>query len=96
MALDLSTSGECGARPSTDAHGPGFAEQELAHRRAMSIDGNKSFLTLDEAAELMRLSVDEVYARVREGQYFGLRLGSRGPWRVLRDSLPLDEHRAAP
>jgi excisionase family DNA binding protein len=44
--------------------------------------GNTHFLTISEVAELLSVSVSQVYNLVHSGELVALRVGRRGPWRV--------------
>jgi excisionase family DNA binding protein len=45
------------------------------------------FLTLDDVAEELATSRNQVYALVRQGELGGIKIGGRGQWRVGRDDL---------
>ncbi len=45
------------------------------------------FLTLDEVAEELATSREQVYALVRRGDLAAVKLGGRGQWRVERSKL---------
>ena len=44
--------------------------------------GVQRFLTVPEAAELLRVDVADVHALLRSGELAALRVGRRGPWRI--------------
>ena len=45
------------------------------------------FLTLTDEAEVLNISVSQVYALVRSEQLRAIKIGGRGQWRVERDQL---------
>jgi len=45
------------------------------------------FLTLEDVAIYLNVSVPQVYALVRSGQLPAIKLGGRGVWRVDRNQL---------
>jgi excisionase family DNA binding protein len=45
------------------------------------------FLTLADVAEVLNISVSQVYALVRGEQLRAIKIGGRGQWRVERDQL---------
>ncbi|MFA5788035.1 MAG: helix-turn-helix domain-containing protein [Actinomycetota bacterium] len=45
------------------------------------------FLTLDDVAVLLNVSVPQVYALVRGGELPAVKIGGRGVWRVERSKL---------
>jgi excisionase family DNA binding protein len=45
------------------------------------------FLTLADVAEVLNISVSQVYALVRSEQLRAIKIGGRGQWRVERDQL---------
>ena len=45
------------------------------------------FLQLGEVAEVLDVSLSQVYALVRGGQLRAIKIGGRGQWRVERDAL---------
>ena len=45
------------------------------------------FLTLADVAEVLNVTVRQVYALVRSGELRGIRIGGRGQWRVENDQL---------
>ena len=45
------------------------------------------FLTLTDVAEVLNISVSQVYALVRSEQLRAIKIGGRGQWRVERDQL---------
>ncbi|MGH2755154.1 MAG: helix-turn-helix domain-containing protein [Actinomycetota bacterium] len=48
------------------------------------------FLTLEDVATFLNVSVPQVYALVRSGQLPAIKIGGRGVWRV--DSKQLDSY----
>jgi len=49
--------------------------------------GVQRFVTVPEAAELLRVDVADVHALISSGELAALRVGSRGPWRIETDVL---------
>ena len=45
------------------------------------------FLTLEDVATYLSVSVPQVYALVRSGELPAIKLGGRGVWRVNREKL---------
>lgn len=45
------------------------------------------FLTLVDVAEVLNVTVRQVYALVRSGDLRGIQIGGRGQWRVEADQL---------
>ena len=45
------------------------------------------FLTLDDVANYLNVSVPQVYALVRSGSLPAIKIGGRGVWRVDREQL---------
>ena len=45
------------------------------------------FLTLADVAEVLNISVSQVYALVRNQELAAIKIGGRGQWRVERDRL---------
>lgn len=45
------------------------------------------FLTLEDVANYLNVSVTQVYALVRSGELPGIKIGGRGFWRVDRQQL---------
>jgi excisionase family DNA binding protein len=45
------------------------------------------FVTLADVAEVLNISVSQVYALVRSEQLRAIKIGGRGQWRVERDQL---------
>ncbi len=45
------------------------------------------FLTLDDVATYLNVSVPQVYALVRSGELPAIKIGGRGVWRVDREQL---------
>jgi excisionase family DNA binding protein len=48
---------------------------------------SRRFLTLDDVAEELATSTNQIYALVRQGKLEGVKIGGRGQWRVERDKL---------
>jgi excisionase family DNA binding protein len=44
--------------------------------------GEARFLTVPEAAELLRVNVGDVHQLIETGELAALRVGNRGPWRI--------------
>ncbi len=57
------------------------------HGRARTPGIEPRFLTLDDVAAYLNVSVPQVYALVRSGQLPAIKIGGRGIWRVDRDEL---------
>jgi excisionase family DNA binding protein len=53
----------------------------------MSDVPTQRFLTLDEVAEEVATSQNQIYALVRTGQLGAIKVGGRGQWRVGRQDL---------
>ena len=49
--------------------------------------GNPRFLALAEVAEVLNISVSQVYALVRRGELPAIKIGGRGQWRVEATEL---------
>jgi excisionase family DNA binding protein len=45
------------------------------------------FLTLADVAEVLNISVSQVYALVRNGELEAIKIGGRGQWRVEQSKL---------
>lgn len=45
------------------------------------------FLTLPDVAEVLNVTVRQVYALVRSGDLRGIQIGGRGQWRIEHDQL---------
>jgi len=45
------------------------------------------FLTLNDVAELLNISLSQTYALVRSGELEAIKIGGRGQWRVERTKL---------
>ena len=45
------------------------------------------FMTLADVAEVLNISVSQVYALVRSEELRAIKIGGRGQWRVERDKL---------
>jgi excisionase family DNA binding protein len=52
----------------------------------MSTPGPR-FLTLADVAEVLNVTVRQVYALVRSGELRGIQIGGRGQWRIENDQL---------
>ena len=50
-------------------------------------DSSLRFLTLADVAEVLNVTVRQVYALVRTGDLRGIQIGGRGQWRVEHDQL---------
>lgn len=50
-------------------------------------DVEPRFMTLDDVAAYLAVSVPQVYALVRSGELTAVKIGGRGVWRVSRDKL---------
>lgn len=48
---------------------------------------DQRFLTLADVAEVLNISVSQVYALVRSKQLAAIKIGGRGQWRVEREKL---------
>jgi excisionase family DNA binding protein len=48
---------------------------------------SRRFLTLDDVAEELATSKNQIYALVRQGELEAIKVGGRGQWRVERDKL---------
>lgn len=48
---------------------------------------SERFLTVAETAELLNVSVSQVYNLVHSGELTAIRVGNRGPWRVAYSVL---------
>jgi excisionase family DNA binding protein len=49
--------------------------------------GAPRFLQLADVAEVLNISVNQVYALVRRGDLIAVKIGGRGQWRVEADQL---------
>lgn len=49
--------------------------------------GIQRFVTVPEAAELLRVNVAEVHTLISSGELAAIRIGNRGPWRIETDVL---------
>jgi excisionase family DNA binding protein len=49
--------------------------------------GTPRFLQLSDVAEVLNISVNQVYALVRRGDLVAVKIGGRGQWRVEADQL---------
>jgi len=45
------------------------------------------FMTPDEVADVLRVTVSQVYTLMRSGQLSAVKIGRRGIWRVSPDAL---------
>lgn len=55
-----------------------------------STDVNKDrFLTVTEAAELLKVSAIDVHELISTGELQAIRVGRRGPWRIEQEILEL-------
>lgn len=45
------------------------------------------FLTLADVADVLNVTVRQVYALVRSGELRGIQIGGRGQWRIENDQL---------
>jgi excisionase family DNA binding protein len=45
------------------------------------------FLTLNDVAEVLNISLSQTYALVRSGELEAIKIGGRGQWRVERTKL---------
>jgi excisionase family DNA binding protein len=45
------------------------------------------FLTLADVADILNVTVRQVYALVRSGELRGIQIGGRGQWRIENDQL---------
>ena len=50
-------------------------------------EGLPRFLQLADVAEVLNISVNQVYALVRRGDLVAVKIGGRGQWRVEADQL---------
>lgn len=50
-------------------------------------DPSPRFLTLADVADVLNVTVRQVYALVRSGDLRGIQIGGRGQWRVEHDQL---------
>lgn len=50
---------------------------------------SERFLTIAETAELLNVSVSQVYNLVHSGELAAIRVGNQGPWRVAYSVLEL-------
>lgn len=48
---------------------------------------NARFLTLTDVAEVLNVTVRQVYALVRGGDLRGIQIGGRGQWRIENNEL---------
>jgi excisionase family DNA binding protein len=51
------------------------------------MDATPRFMTPDEVADLLRVTVSQVYTLMRSGQLPAVKIGRRGIWRVSPASL---------
>jgi excisionase family DNA binding protein len=75
------------------------------HPEAASVAERPRFLQPAEVAELLNVTVSQVYTLMRSGQLPAVKIGKRGVWRVSPDALDAyiarlereaEERRAAP
>ncbi|HEX2176846.1 MAG TPA: helix-turn-helix domain-containing protein [Nocardioidaceae bacterium] len=60
----------------------------MATTTPASADGRSPrFLQLADVAEVLNISVNQVYALVRRGDLVAVKIGGRGQWRVEADQL---------
>lgn len=64
----------------------GVAEKKRNPKPPAS-DIEPRFMTLDDVAAYLAVSVPQVYALVRSGELTAVKIGGRGVWRVSRDKL---------
>jgi len=48
---------------------------------------SQRFLTLADVADVLNISVSQVYALVRNGELEAIKIGGRGQWRVEQSKL---------
>lgn len=53
----------------------------------MSSAATPRFLTLADVAEILNVTVRQVYALVRSGDLRGIQIGGRGQWRIESSEL---------
>lgn len=53
----------------------------------MATDPARRFFSLPDVAEILSISVPQVYALVRRGDLPAIKIGGRGQWRVEREQL---------
>jgi len=53
-------------------------------------DPSPRFLTLADVAEVLNVTVRQVYALVRTGDLRGIQIGGRGQWRI--ESVELEQY----
>jgi excisionase family DNA binding protein len=58
-----------------------------ATTRTTGAGGSPRFLQLADVAEVLNISVNQVYALVRRGDLLAIKIGGRGQWRVEADQL---------
>jgi len=51
------------------------------------MDGTPRFLRLDDVAEILNISLSQVYTLVRRQDLKAIKIGQRGQWRVERSAL---------
>ena len=51
------------------------------------MDATPRFLRLDDVAEMLNISVGQVYTLVRRSELKAIKIGQRGQWRVERSAL---------
>ena len=64
---------------------PPSAAGDIARVLDMPDASTRRFLTLDEVAEELATSKNQVYALVRQRELGAIKIGGRGQWRVGRD-----------
>jgi excisionase family DNA binding protein len=69
---------------------PGTSAYSETMNELDSTDVNMNrFLTVSEAAELLKISVADVHELIDSGELQAFRVGSRGPWRIELEILEL-------
>jgi excisionase family DNA binding protein len=69
---------------------PGTSAYSETMNELASTDVNMNrFLTVSEAAELLKISVADVHELIDSGELQAFRVGSRGPWRIELEILEL-------
>jgi excisionase family DNA binding protein len=58
-----------------------------AREDSLEADVHPRFLTLDDVATYLKVSVPQVYALVRSGELPAIKIGGRGVWRVDKRQL---------
>lgn len=80
------------ADPSTPArvvHSPGRhpRRRPQACKTGSVAGANARFLTLADVADVLNVTVRQVYALVRSGDLRGIQIGGRGQWRIENSEL---------